>query len=47
MKARMAAENEAAPSTVDVYVMALGSKAGLVKERLRVSAQLWDAGVKV
>ncbi|KAH6700178.1 histidyl-tRNA synthetase [Verticillium dahliae] len=46
MKARMAAENEAAPSTVDVYVMALGSKAGLVKERLRVSAQLWDAGVK-
>lgn len=45
-KARMAAENETAPSTVDVYIMALGSKAGLIKERLAIAAKLWEAGIK-
>ncbi|GJC80177.1 histidine--tRNA ligase, mitochondrial [Colletotrichum liriopes] len=45
-KARMQAESEAPQSTVDVFVMSLGSKAGLIKERLEVCSKLWDAGVK-
>jgi histidyl-tRNA synthetase len=34
---------------VDVYVMAFGSKGftGLLKERIAVCTQLWDAGIKV
>lgn len=43
----MQAESEAPQSTVDVFVMSLGSKAGLIKERLEVCSKLWDAGVKV
>jgi histidyl-tRNA synthetase len=51
-KARMAAESGAARvrnNEVDVYVMAFGGKgfAGLLKERMAVCAQLWDAGIKV
>ncbi|KAI8178601.1 Histidine--tRNA ligase [Colletotrichum sp. SAR 10_86] len=45
-KARMQAESEAPQSTVDVFVMSLGSKAGLIKERLEVCSKLWDAGIK-
>ncbi|WYZ34942.1 hypothetical protein EsH8_I_001218 [Colletotrichum jinshuiense] len=45
-KARMQAESETPQSTVDVFVMSLGSKAGLLKERLEVCSRLWDAGVK-
>ncbi|KAF6841569.1 histidyl-tRNA synthetase [Colletotrichum musicola] len=45
-KARMQAESEAPQSTVDVFVMSLGSKAGLIKERLQVCSKLWDAGIK-
>ncbi|KAJ0291279.1 Cytoplasmic and mitochondrial histidine tRNA synthetase [Colletotrichum noveboracense] len=45
-KARMQAESEAPKSTVDVFVMSLGSKAGLIKERLEVCSKLWDAGIK-
>lgn len=43
----MQAESETPQSTVDVFVMSLGSKAGLLKERLEVCSRLWDAGVKV
>jgi histidyl-tRNA synthetase len=51
-KARMAAESGAAQvrnNEVDVYVMAFGGKgfAGLLKERMALCAQLWDAGIKV
>lgn len=51
-KARMAAESSAARvrnNEVDVYVMAFGGKGftGLLKERMAVCTQLWDAGVKV
>ncbi|KAJ0388480.1 hypothetical protein COL922a_000284 [Colletotrichum nupharicola] len=45
-KARMQAESEAPRSTVDVFVMSLGSKAGLIKERLEVCSKLWDASIK-
>ncbi|KXH26985.1 histidyl-tRNA synthetase [Colletotrichum salicis] len=45
-KARMQAESEVPQSTVDVFVMSLGSKAGLVKERMEVCSKLWDAGIK-
>lgn len=48
-KARMAADKSAEQvrgNEVDVYVMALGGK-GLVKERLEICAQLWQAGIKV
>ncbi|GFP52573.1 histidine-tRNA ligase, mitochondrial [Trichoderma asperellum] len=47
-KARMAADKSAEQvrgNEVDVYVMALGGK-GLVKERLEICAQLWQAGIK-
>ncbi len=51
-KARMAAEVGAAQvrnNEVDVYVMAFGGKGftGLLKERMAVCTQLWDAGIKV
>jgi histidyl-tRNA synthetase len=51
-KARMAADANAAAvrnNEVDVYVMAFGGKGftGLLKERLTVCRQLWDAGIKV
>jgi histidyl-tRNA synthetase len=51
-KARMAAESGAAQvrnNEVDVYVMAFGGKGftGLLKERMAVCTQLWDAGIKV
>jgi histidyl-tRNA synthetase len=51
-KARMAAESGAAQvrnNEVDVYVMAFGGKGftGLLKERMAVCKQLWDAGIKV
>ncbi|OCK75524.1 histidyl-tRNA synthetase [Lepidopterella palustris CBS 459.81] len=36
------------PKHVDVYVMAFGGKdfTGLLPERMRVAAELWDAGIK-
>jgi histidyl-tRNA synthetase len=51
-KARMAADNNAATvrnNEVDVYVMAFGGKGftGLLKERMAICAQLWEAGIKV
>jgi len=51
-KARMAAESGAAQvrnNEVDVYVMAFGGEGftGLLKERMAVCTQLWDAGIKV
>jgi len=51
-KARMAADAKAAQvrnNEVDVYVMAFGGKGftGLLKERMAVCTQLWDAGIKV
>jgi histidyl-tRNA synthetase len=51
-KARMAAEKSAElvrNNEVDVYVMAFGGKGftGLLKERMSVCTQLWDAGIKV
>lgn len=46
-KARMAAENATSPSTVDVFIMALGSKNGLVKQRMSMAARLWEAGIRV
>lgn len=51
-KARMAADANATQvrnNEVDVYVMAFGGKGftGLLKERLAVCTQLWDAGIKV
>ncbi|KAF2498499.1 histidyl-tRNA synthetase [Lophium mytilinum] len=45
-KARMAKETELRPNEVDVYVMVLGSKGGLLKERMEVATLLWDAGIK-
>ncbi|KAL1953793.1 hypothetical protein VTO42DRAFT_2254 [Malbranchea cinnamomea] len=50
-KARMEREKNAQPlrgSEVDVYVMAFGGKGftGLLKERMDVCRQLWDAGIK-
>lgn len=47
MKARMEREN-AAPvrrTEVDVFVMSFGS--GLLEERMAVTTQLWNAGIKV
>ncbi|RFU81453.1 histidyl-trna synthetase [Trichoderma arundinaceum] len=47
-KARMAADksvDQVRGNDVDVYVMALGGK-GLVKERLEICSQLWQAGIK-
>lgn len=51
-KARMERENNGEAlrsSDVDVFVMAFGGKGftGLLKERMGVCQQLWDAGVKV
>jgi histidyl-tRNA synthetase len=51
-KARMAADAKATQvrnNEVDVYVMAFGGKGftGLLKERMAVCTQLWDAGIKV
>jgi histidyl-tRNA synthetase len=51
-KARMAADAKATQvrnNEVDVYVMAFGGKGftGLLKERMAICAQLWDAGIKV
>jgi histidyl-tRNA synthetase len=51
-KARMAADSNAGTvrnNEVDVYVMAFGGKGftGLLKERMAVCAQLWEAGIKV
>jgi histidyl-tRNA synthetase len=48
----MAAEAGAAQvrnNEVDVYVMAFGGNGftGLLKERMAVCTQLWDAGIKV
>jgi histidyl-tRNA synthetase len=45
-KARMAKETVLRPNEVDVYVMVLGSKTGMLKERMEVATQLWDAGIK-
>ncbi|PSR92398.1 histidyl-tRNA synthetase, class IIa [Coniella lustricola] len=48
-KARMAAEKaaEVRPNKTDVYVMAFGGKGfdGLLKERMRICDQLWEAGI--
>ena len=51
-KARIERENQAEAlrsSEVDVFVMAFGGKGftGLLKERMDVCRQLWDAGIKV
>lgn len=51
-KARMAADSRAAVvrnNEVDIYVMAFGGKGftGLLKERMAVCTQLWEAGIKV
>lgn len=51
-KARMAADANAVQvrnNEVDVYVMAFGGKGstGLLKERMSVCSQLWEAGIKV
>lgn len=51
-KARMATEKNAQlvrNNETDVYVMAFGGKGftGLLKERMAICAQLWDAGIKV
>jgi histidyl-tRNA synthetase len=51
-KARMAAESGASQvrnNEVEVYVMAFGGKGftGLLKERMAICTQLWDAGIKV
>lgn len=43
-KARLSKE-EVRSNEVDVYVMAYGE--GLLKERIQVCRDLWDAGVKV
>lgn len=49
-KARMEKENTKAvrSNEVDVFVMAFGGKGftGLLKERMEVAKQLWDAGIK-
>ena len=51
-KARMQADKnseDVRSNEVDVYVMAFGGKGftGLVKERISICAQLWEAGIKV
>lgn len=48
-KARMDASQVIRPTEVDVYVMALGGGkdfTGLLPERMQITKQLWDAGIK-
>lgn len=48
LKAQRGAEPQTQTEPVEVYVMAFGSKTfdGLLRERMAVTAQLWDGGIR-
>lgn len=48
LKAQRKNESQTQTEPVEVYVMAFGSKnfEGLLRERMAVTAQLWDSGIR-